>query len=530
MFLLVALIPGCSKQTAVEQGIQDQVVHMGNAVEPGDLDPHANTGSPESVILSEIFEGLVSRANDLEVVPGAAESWEFSAEGRIITFRLRPGLKWSNGDPLTAHDFHVSFKRLLAPSLGAQFASMAYPVAGAQDYHTGKTFDFTTVGFQALDDITFRIILDEPTPSFMQLLTGYPFLPVHMPSVERFGGRERPGTAWTRAGNLISNGAMMLKEWQPNRVIVVERNPHYWDRTHDKLNEIRFYPIESQDTEERAFRTGQLHITNTLPVSKIDTYRQEQSPALHITPRLGVGYLVFNTQKPPFDDARVRRALSLAINREQIATAIYRAGQTPAYALSQDGMGGYHPTRRITGGTDEARALLAEAGFPGGAGFPKVEYLYNTSELNRDIAQAIQQMWRRELGIEVSLVNEEWKVFLNTRDLGNFQIARAGWNPFADDPNEYFQQIVSTSPFNDSNWSNPEFDELYKKAIHTLDEDERFAHFDRMDEIVLREMPVVPIVHSAVSRLVHPSVRNWVDNRLDSHVLSDLWLAPGETP
>ncbi|HUG11550.1 MAG TPA: peptide ABC transporter substrate-binding protein [Opitutaceae bacterium] len=526
-----ALLAGCGgNKSAVEQGNRDQVLHYGNGVEPSNLDPHTNTGSPESVILIEIFEGLVARGPDLEMVPAAAERWDFSGEGRIITFRLRPELKWSNGDPLTARDFRDSFKRLLEPSLAAQFAFMAYPVAGAEDYNTGKTRDFSTVGFQALDDLTFRVILDEPTPHFLQLLVTYPFLPVHMQSVARFGGAERPGTAWTRAGNLITNGPMKLIGWEANKVLTVARNEHHWNSANIALNEIRFYPIESQDTEERAFRTGQLHVTTTLPVSKIDFYREAKSPALHITPRLGANYLVFNTEKAPFDDARVRRAFALAINREQIATSIYRAGQTPAYALSQAGMGGYQPRHRITGGPEEARALLAEAGFPGGAGFPKVEYLYNTNELNRDVAQALQEMWSKELGVDVTLVNEEWKVFLNTRDLGNFQIARAGWNPFTDAPTEYFQQVVSNSAFNDSNWGDPEFDALYEKAIHTLDPAERHELYHRMDEIILRDMPVIPLVHSAIVRLVHPSVRGWKDNLLDSRLKAALTLAPGETP
>jgi len=528
---LAALLAGCGgNRSAVEQGNRDQVLHYGNGVEPGDLDPHTNTGSPESVILGEIFEALVARDTALEIVPAAAESWEFTGGGRIITFKLRPGLKWSNGDALTARDFRDSFRRLLEPSLAAQFAFMAYPVAGAEDYNTGKTRDFSTVGFQALDDLTFRVILKEPMPHFIQMLATYPFLPVHMGSVARFGGAERQGTAWTRPGNLISNGPMKLVGWEANKVITIARNEHHWNSANVALNEIRFYPIESQDTEERAFRSGQLHATSTMPVSKIDTYRADKSPALHVTARLGAGYLVFNTKKAPFDDARVRRAFSLAINREQIATSIYRAGQTPAYVLSQAGMGGYQPRHRITGGPDEARALLAEAGYPGGAGFPKVEYLYNTSELNRDVAQAIQQMWSKELGVDVTLVNEEWKVFLDTRDTGNFQIARAGWFPFTDEASEYFQQVVSTNAFNDSNWGDPEFDALYEKAIHTVDKAARHELYQRLDEIVIREMPVVPIVHQAIARLVHPSVRGWKDNLLDNRSLSELSLAAGEAP
>lgn len=529
--LLCVVLSGCGGgRTAVEQGIREQVLHLGNGVEPGDLDPHTNTGSPESVIIRELFEGLVGWDAELNIIPAAAESWETSADGRILTFHLRPGLKWSNGDPFTARDFRDSFKRMLEPSLAAQFAFMAYPVAGAEDYHTGRSRDFSTVGFQALDDLTFRIILTDATPNFFELLGGYPFLPVHLPSVTRLGGLDRPGAPWTRAGDLISNGPMSLKGWEANKVLTTVRNPHHWNSANTVLNEIRFYPIESIDTEERAFRSGQLHATANLPVSKIESYRRDRPGVLRLTPRFGANYLVFNTKRAPFDDVRVRQALSFAINREQIASAVYRGGQTPAYSLSQPGMGGYQPGLRITGGPAEARALLAEAGYPGGAGFPAVEYLYNTSELNRDVAQAIQQMWRKELGVDVTIVNEEWKVFLNTRDLGNFHVARAGWNPFTTEPIEYFQHVVSNNAFNETGWGDPEFDRLYSKASHTIDRAERHQLYQRMDEILLREMPVVPIIHSATVRLVHTSVDNWPNNLLDYRSLSAVRLSPGKAP
>lgn len=515
------------RTTPVERGIQEQVLHYGNGVEPADLDPHTNTGSPESTILDAIFEPLVRRdGTGMGLVPAAAESWEVSPDGITHTFHLRKGMVWTNGDPVTAADYRDSFKRVLTPSLGSQPAVFMYPLVGAEAYHKGTLDDFEAVGIKALDDQTLVMTLREPTVFFLQTLIGYPFVAVHLKTVEKHGGLERAGTPWTLPENIVTNGPFTLKRWIPNQVLVVERNPDYWGAADTRINEIHFHPIESQDTEERAFRTGQLHVTNALAVSKIETYKREWPEALRITPRLGVSYAVFNNSAAPFDDVRVRRAFSLAIDRQALVKYILRGGQSPAFSLSQKGMGDYEPTHFIADGPEEARRLLAEAGYPDGNGFPPATYLYNTSDFNRAVAQALQEMWRSELGVNIQLQNQEWKVFLNSRDLGNFQIARAGWNPFAAEPTDYFQQLLTDGTFNDSGWSNPEYDALFRRASATLDRQERHALYQRMDEILLAEMPLAPLWHSSTVRLVHPSVQNWTHNLLDDRPLQSLWLKP----
>lgn len=527
---IVLFQPSCKpRETVVERGIREQILHVGNGVEPSDLDPHTNTGSPESVILDTLFEPLIRRNKDITGFdPAAADHWSVSEDGKTLTFHVREGMRWSNGDPVTAVDYRDSFHRALEPSLGSQPATYMYPIAGAEAYHKGTLKDFSKVGISTTDSHTLVIQLTKPVPYFIQLMTGYPFVAVHLASVETFGGLKTPGTSWTLPGNLISDGPFTLERWQPNQDLVVKRNPLYWNADNVRLQEIHFHPIESQDTEERAYRGGQLHVTNALSVSKIEPYKRDNPEALRITPRLGVSYLFFNVRAAPFDDARVRRAFALALDRRQIVESVLRGGQRPAYSLSQPGMGGYAPVSMIEENFDEARRLLSEAGFPQGKRLPQVTYLYNTSDLNRDVAQALQEMWRKNLGVDVRIVNQEWKVFLDSRNLGNFQIARAGWNPFADEPTDYFQQVLTNGTYNDSGWSNPEFDRLFEEASTTMDPESRHALYRQMDTILLTEIPVVPLFYSSIVRLVHPSVQNWHTNLLDTRPLHLLWLR-GET-
>ncbi len=237
---------------------------------------------------------------------------------------------------------------------------------------------------------------------------------------------------------------------------------------------------------------------------------------MRITPRVGTHYLIFNVTRAPFNDARVRRALALALDRTQLVEAVLRSGERPAYALVYPVEGEYQPKAVLTGSFDEARQLLADAGYPDGRGFPPTEYLYNTNERNRDVAEAVQQMWRRQLGLAVTLRNEEWKVFLQTRLRGDFQISRAGWLPFTPVPIEMYELLLSTSAFNDTKWKHAAFDELYWSARRTLEPGARHALYDRMDTILRDEMPVVPFAYYTRIRLVHPIVTNWTDNILDA--------------
>ncbi len=535
IFLLYGLgvlaLTGCGRAGSnVETAYQRHALHIGNGIEPSTLDPHINTGSSESAILSEIYEPLIERGNDgLSLQPAAAASWDISDDGLIYTFHLQSDRRWSNGDKVTADDFLQSFRRVVDPRLAAEFAARAASVAGVPEYLKGELTDPEQLGFSVPDPYTFVITLSAPNVVFIQNLIAYPWVPVHMPTLDATGGRLRDNQNWVRPEVMVTNGAMQLTEWSPNARIVLKPNPHHPDHAKIWLRSVSYYPIENLDSEERAYRAGQLHATTSLPSSKVEAYAARQDPALQINPRLGVSFFVFNTLRAPFDDARVRRAFSAAINREALAKAAYQGGYTPAFSISQPGMGGYQPTALITNGPTEARVLLAEAGYPGGEGFPPVTYLYNTLDRNRTVAEIMQQMWQKELGVKVELVNQEWKVFLDTRHRGDYAIARSGWNPFANEPTDFFELFISGGSNNETGWSNPRFDKLYQSTLQTFDVAKRHQLYHEMDQILRDESPGAPLVHSSTVRLVHPSVRNWPNNVMDNRFLRDVTLV-GNTP
>ena len=464
-----------------------------------------------------MFEGLVNRDDTGDgILPGVAEKWDETGDGLTHTFHLRSDARWSDGVPIDAHTFVDSFRRLITPELAAEFAYFAHPVVGAEAFHRGETTDFSTVGFRALDRLTVEIQLTEPNPHFLSQIAEYPWLPVPLHVIEAHGGLTRKGSKWTRPGNLVGNGAFQLKEWIPNKIVVVERNPGYWDAASVGLNQIHFHPIESQETEERAFRAGQLHATSSLPVSKIAVYRRDNPDALRLSPRLGVAYIMVNTTRPPFDRPAIRRAFALAINRDLLVDKVLKAGQRPALTFAQPGMGGFTSTEVLTGGVSDIPALLEEGGYPEGDGFPEIDYLYNTNEGNRAIAETLQEMWRQEIGADVKLVNQEWKVFLDNRTLGKYSLGRAAWLPFADDPIDYYQLITAASPDNSTGWSDPEFEVCFRDARATIDQADRHRLYQRMESIVLRDLPVIPLYHYSTVYLVHPSVRGWTMNHLDT--------------
>ena len=514
---LAFALAACSKPDAATGGSEDggKVLHFGNGAEPQDLDPLMLTGVIEHRLSLALFEGLVSEDPQLNLIPGAAKSWEVSEDRLVYTFHLQDEGRWSNGDPVTTADFIGAFQRMLTPSLAAEYAYMLFCVAGAEDYYKGRITDFRQTGFKALDEHTLQLTLAQPTPYLLHALNHYAWYPVPIKVVEQFGGLERRGTRWTRAENFVGNGPFRLKEWRPNQKMIVERSPTYWDRANVKLDEIHFYPIESSETEERMFRTGQLHITNEMPLSKIPVYQRDRPEELRIDPYNGVYFYRFNVKRKPFDDPRVRRALALAVDRESLVRNVTLAGEEPAYNLVPPGMPGYVSRHRLQGDLAEARRLLADAGYPEGRGFPRVELLYNTLEKNRTIAEAVQQMWRRNLGIDIGIYNQEWKVYLDSQDTQNFDLQRAGWIADYVDPHVFIDLWTSDSLNNDTGWSNPNYDRLFRQALAAKDDAGRFAIYQQMEKILVDELPVIPLFFYNRARLVSPRT-NFFTTPLDN--------------
>jgi len=508
---------GCNRVNPIDEARAQNRLLITVGSEPSTLDPHRNTGSPESFIIGALWEPLIDwNETATDYVPAAAASWEISPDGRTYTFYLRPEAKWSNGDPVVAQDWVRSLQRWLTPSIAAELSNFADPVVGAFAFRTGKTDDPTTLGIRALDPLTLQFQLTEPNVTFLDGLTSYPWVPVHEPTVTAAGGFFDPMANFIRPDLLVSNGAYVLTAWRHGQFVEVTRNPHFHGPT--QLEQIRFISMENTDTMERSFRSGQLHITDSVPSSKVEVYRQANDPALLVYPRIGTRFFNLNTTRPPFDDPRVRRAFALSLNRQQLVDVVLRTGGRPAYSFVGPIAGKYEPTVFLTESVTEARALLAAAGYPDGKGFPPVEYLYNTLDRNRQMAEAVQQMWKTALGVDITLRNEEWKVFLETRSQLDYQIARAGWLPFSPEPAELYELNSSWSPSNETGWSHPEYDEVLAAAKREMDPTRRYALYHRLDEILLTEQPVIPVGFYARTRLVHPTVTGWPTNHLEGLV------------
>lgn len=525
LLFLTLLLAGCgSRETLVERGNRTQVLHRGIGADLADLDPHFATQASDYTVLSALFEGLVAEDPvDLHPVPGVAESWNVSADGLVYTFTLRENARWSNGDRVTAGDFLASWRRVLTPSLGAPNASLLFVIQGAEAYNKGLA-QFSQVGLAAPDARTFQVTLEHPTPYFLSLLNHPVWFPVPLATITKYGGPSERGNRWARPGQLVGNGPFNLAAWSPGQEIVVEKSPTYWDAKAVRLTAIHFHTIDSVDAEERAFRAGQLHITEALPPGKVDAYRRDAPALLRIDPLLGTYFYRLNTTRPFLNDVRIRRALALAIDREAIVEKILRGGQLPAHAFVPPGLDGYKSVTSIPSDFAAARQLLADAGYPGGKGLPPFELLYNSSETHRAIAEAVQEMWRRELGLNVQLVNQELNSTLEARRTGNYQILRSVWTADYADPSSFLDIWGAASGNNYTGWSSPAYDALLFSAARTADPAARNLLFQQAETLLLDAAPCIPIYHYTHVFLIQPSVRGWHPTLLDHHPYKAVWL------
>jgi oligopeptide transport system substrate-binding protein len=545
---IVALFAGCwQREHAIDQGNRGQILLRGVGPEIGSLDPHLATGTAEYNILSALLEGLVTENPvTLAPEPGVAESWRISPDRLTYTFTLRANARWSNGDPVTAADFVASFKRMLSLKPAADYAPFLYIIQNAEAYHRGHLEDFSQVGAVAVNEQTLRVTLEHPGMDFLAMLNHTAFFPVHVASIEKHGAADLRTTDWARPGRFVGNGPFVLKEWRRGQKITVAKSPVYWDAAKVRLNGIEFYSFESRDAEERAFRTGQLHLTEAISPAKIDAYRRNSPGLLRVDPYLGTEFYRINTARPFLNDVRVRRALSLAIDRKVITAKILRGVQSPAYAFTPPEMGGgtgagVEPgagtkpraiagaeARAIAGTLADdprtARALLTEAGYPGGRGAPVVELLFNSSESHRAVAEAVQEMWRRELGLTVRLINQENKTVLDARRTGDYQVLRSVWMADYIDPLSFLDIWKSSSGNNYTGWSDMTYDQLLYQAARTADKEARAALLQRAESVLLAQSPMIPLYHYAHVFLIRPSVKNWHPTMLDHHPYKPVYL------
>lgn len=511
---------GCARRSAVEDGVRTGTFLYAIGSEPSDLDPAINISGDEDIILRALYEGLVTMSGDGHTIqPGMAERWEVSADGKMYTFHLRPDARWSNGAALTAEDFVYSFRREFEPQLAAEEASFGYCIAGAEAYNEGKSKDPASIGVRAPDARTFVVTLTHPTPYFLGICSlGSPFMPVFRPLVEQFGGSTRRDAPWTREGRLVSNGPFMLQEWKQDKVLTVVRNPSYWDSAHVRLNAIRFFPVTDYGGQEMGFRAGQFHATQFFPIHKRADYTGARANLLKIDPGLDTHMITFNVGLAALSDARVRRALSLAIDRDTVIPAIFGPFADPAHSFGRDGAGGYRPPSSSACLFDpsQAQRLLAAAGYPGGKGFPRLDLmLVGNDRLTIQVGEAVQAAWSRVLGVETQLLPTEMKVYLDAERTKHYQAIIERWGYTWDDPSGIFMLCHGDDPNNDAGWVDVRFDQAYAAAENTTDPAQRRRAFDVQEAEVASGVPYAPLYHANQGMLVLPIVQGWALNQLN---------------
>jgi oligopeptide transport system substrate-binding protein len=531
LLLLTALcsllaFPACARrETPVQAGIRTGTLLVGNLAEPQELDPQLISAFTDQNIAVALFEGLCALdERTSQPVPAAAERWEASADGLVYIFHLRPAARWANGDPLTAHDFVASWRRALAPSLAAEYAYLLYPLKNAAAFNAGKLTDPASLGAEALDDRTLRLTLERPTP-YLPALTAQPaWFPVNPRVLARFGDLNQRLPAWTRPGNLVGNGPFTLTEWTPNARLVVAKNPAYWDAAAVRLQRIVFLPTESPEVDERNYRAGQVHVTYSLPTAKISSYRTTDPAALRLDPFLQAIFLRFNTTRPPFGDASVRRALSLAIDREALATHVLRGAGTPAATFTPPGCAGFTAVARVPTDYDDARRLLAAAGFPDGMGLPTLDLQVRNDEYQPRIAEVLQAAWKKELGVNLTITPLEQKTWVQNQQSLNYTLSGGGWIGDFVDPVTFLDLFVSGGGNNWTGWADPAFDRLIAQAAHTADPAARHGFFQQAEARLLEQAPVAPVYFGIRAYLLHPAVRGWEPSLLGLHQYKKVYL------
>ncbi len=494
-----------------------------NGTEVATIDPHKSQGVPESHVIRDLYEGLVNQDANGKTIPGVATHWE-TEDNKTFVFHLRKDAKWSNGDPVTAHDFAYSFKRAVDPATASPYAwYMEYTkMVNAKDIVAGKK-DKDALGVRAIDDHTLEVKLEQAVPYFVMMAGHTTMKPVHQATVEAHGDR------WTRKENFVGNGAYVVNNWVVNERLELVRNEHYWDNENSTLTKVTFLPIEDQVAEMNRFLSGEIHFTNEVPNEHFKRLKSAEPESVTVTGSLCTYYYSFNTKVEPFNDPRIRKAVSYAIDRDIVTNALLGQGQKPAYFLTPEITANFEPEMMPYGKMTqeernaEASKLLVDAGY--GPDKPlKFELLYNTSENHKKIAVALGSMWK-QLGLEVTLNNQEWKTYLQTKDEGNFQVARAGWCGDYNEASAFLTLMVSANTTAGQHWANAEYDALIDKALKSTSEEERTRLYLEAEKMIAEDMPIAPVYQYVKSRLLSPRVGGFPYNNAEEKIFSkDLFL------
>lgn len=488
-----------------------QILNWNFGSEPKTLDPGLNSAMDSASVINNLYEGLF-RNVDNQIIPGIAERYELSEDLLTYTIKLKP-TNWSDGKPLTANDFVYSWKRAMDPVTASEYAFQMFYIKGAQEFYNG-TVTADAVGVKAIDDLTLEVTLIAPTAYFVDLLTFWTYFPVREDAV----AKGSDGSWALDPNSVISNGPFMMTAYNQGESIILEKNENYWNAENVWLDKLVCTMIVDESTMLTAYESGELDIIDSVPSAEIPRL-QAEDPTFAIKPLLGTYYYMFNVTKAPVDNPKVRRALTLAIDRTAIVESVAKGGQFPAMAFVPPGLydadgnefravNGNFGIPADTSGTEEAKRLLAEAGYPEGAGFPTMEILYNTSEGHKAIAEVIQEMWKKNLNINVTISNQDWAVFLDTRHQGNFTVARHGWTADYVDPMTFLDLWTSYSGNNDAQWENLAYDALIE-ASKLMTGQERFEKLYEAEKMLMEDNILCPIYYYTDPLMVKATVQNW---------------------
>lgn len=491
-------------------------LNIHNGGDPTSLDPQKISGDWENRIDGDIFEGLVTEDPKDNPIPGQAASWTISPDQKVYTFKLRDGIKWSDGQPVTAQDFVFAFQRLMDPKTAAQYAYLQYTIKNAEKINKGEIKDLTQLGVKAVDDKTLEITLENPTPYFLNALmhyTAYP-LPKHVV--------EAKGDQWVKIGNIVTNGPYKPTEWVPGSHVSMVKSDQYYGAKDIKIDNVNYYTLEDQAAALKRYRAGEFDILTSFPADQFDWIQKNLPGQAHVVPFLGTYYYVMNATKPPFNDKRVRQALSMAVNREVIGPKILGTGELPMYSWVPPGTANYGEPAYVSWKdepykqkVEEAKKLLKEAGF--GPDHPlKAQLRYNTNDNHKRIAVAIAAMWK-PLGVDIELYNTETKVHYDEMQRGEVQIGRAGWLADYNDPINFLNLLSTGVEMNYGRWSNKDYDALIKQGNEEIDLKKRAEIYKKAEQLALDDSAAIPIYYYVSQNIVAPKVQGFVDNIQDIH-------------
>lgn len=520
--LIIGTVAGCAREPAPTAA---KILLRGNGPEPDSLDPQKARSVEAHVVLRDLYECLTSLAKDASTTPGVAKTWDVSSDGRIYTFHLRDNARWSNGDRVTGEDFVFALRRLVDPATASQYAQLIDVVENAPQIVAGRAAP-ATLGVSAPDAATVIVRLAAPAPYLPGLLSFPSTCPVHRPTLAR------EGTRFSRPGVMVSNGAFVLADWLPGSAISVVRNRKYWNDAATRLDGVKYLQIPDESAEFTRYRAGDLHVTAVVPRGQYDIVQRDYAAELHVSPQLSTYYYGFALDRAPFKGAPgLRRALSLVIDREQLAQVVLRVGELPAYGWVPPGVHDYtsqsfdYAGRPLPERLVEARRLYAAAGYSAAKPL-RFELRYNSGEVHGRLAVAIAAMWKEALGVEAQLTAVEFRSLMADIDARNVEMFRLSWSGDYNDAYTFLQYLKSGFGINLPRYSNPAYDALLGRASSTADTNARRALLEEGERVMLADTPLMPLYFYVNKHLVSPKVAGWYDNVLNVVYSKDLALRP----